>query len=73
MASDCPNGPKEFLQNEKGGYLFENDSADSLSEKLNYVLNESKTELTKKKINSKKNSLNYSFFRHYKKLEQLLQ
>ena len=73
LASDCPNGPKEFLQNEKGGYLFENDSADSLSEKLNYVLNESKTELTKKKINSKKNSLNYSFFRHYKKLEQLLQ
>ena len=73
LASDCPNGPKEFLQNEKGGYLFENDSADSLSEKLNYALNESKTELIKKKINSKKNSLNYSFFRHYKKLEQLLQ
>ena len=35
LSSDCKNGPKEFLMNNKAGYLFENNNLDSLIKSFN--------------------------------------
>ena len=37
LSSNCPNGPKEFLKNGMGGYLFKNDSLIDLIEKYNIL------------------------------------
>ena len=37
LSSDCKNGPKEFLMNNKAGYLFENNNLDSLINSFNQL------------------------------------
>ena len=49
LSSNCPNGPKEFIDNDKCGYLFQNDDIDSLIYKYNILMNE-KIDIKKKKI-----------------------
>ena len=71
ISSDCPNGPREFLENGKGGYLFKSDKENELANKLQYF-NNNETDLVRFKIIAKKNSLIYTLFRHYKKLKQIL-
>ena len=71
ISSNCPNGPKEFLENGKAGYLFESNTKDNLNEKLMYfVQNEKK--LISLKIRAKKNSAKYTPFRHYLSLQKIL-
>ena len=36
LSSNCPNGPKEFLKNGIGGYLFKNNNLIDLSEKYRF-------------------------------------
>lgn len=49
LSSNCPNGPKEFIDSDKCGYLFQNDDIDSLIYKYNILMNE-KIDIKKKKI-----------------------
>ena len=39
ISSDCPNGPKEFLENGKNGILFKNNSKNELFNNFNNFLN----------------------------------
>jgi len=72
ISSDCKNGPKEFLSYGKGGLLFNSREIDNLSTKL-IVFNEMSIEnRLQKKITAKKNSLKYTLFRHYKKINLIL-
>ncbi len=71
ISSDCPNGPKEFLENGQAGYLFENNKENSLSKKLRYFTKEEKN-LKNFKIKAKKNSSNYTLFRHHLSLKKIL-
>tara|TARA_B110001450_G_scaffold248105_1_gene263895 strand:- start:658 stop:1770 length:1113 start_codon:yes stop_codon:yes gene_type:complete len=71
ISSDCPNGPREFLEDGKAGYLFKSDKENELVNKLQYFKN-NESDLTKFKINAKKNSSRYTLFRHYKNLKQIL-
>ncbi len=54
ISSDCPTGPKEILDNGKGGLLFKTGSYKSLSKK---ILEYTKIKNKKKKINFAYNSL----------------
>jgi len=72
ISSNCPNGPEEFLEYGKGGYLFKNDDSIDLENKINHFLNESENNKFEKAVISKKNSKRYSLFRHYQKLNQIL-
>ena len=72
ISSNCPNGPEEFLKNGKGGFLFKNNDALDLENKINDFLNEVEGAKFKRTVISKKNSKMYSLFRHYQKLNKIL-
>lgn len=73
ISSDCPSGPKEFLMNGKGGFLFKNNSIESLVETFEEALNSSEKALFEKKIIAKLQAKRYSILRHAKKLENLIE
>ena len=47
ISSDCPNGPKEFLNNGDAGYLYKNNSVEDLVENM-------------KKFNSDQKNIRYN-------------
>lgn len=71
ISSDCPNGPKEFLNNGKGGILFSNNQKDQLYKSL-IEFNRNKENLKEKILISKKNTKQYTVFNHYLKLSKIL-
>lgn len=73
ISSDCPNGPRNFLLNGKAGFLFKNNSVNSLIETLEKAINCKHEELQQKKYLAKKETLKYSIFRHYKNIEKKLE
>ena len=38
ISSNCPNGPKEFIQNDENGILFKSDKLDDLVKKFDYFM-----------------------------------
>ena len=50
LSSDCKNGPKEFLMNNKAGYLFENNNLDSLIKSFNQLNADAPRKIYKKKV-----------------------
>lgn len=69
FSSDCPNGPKEFLRDGKAGILFRTNVRDELKNKL---INFNIDDFPVSKILAKKNSVKYTKFRHYLKLQEVL-
>ena len=72
VSSDCPSGPKEFLSNGKGGFIFKNDSEVSLINSLESAIRCKSTIKKEKMINAKKNLKLYTFFNHYISLSSQL-
>ena len=72
ISSDCPNGPKEFLLNGDGGYLFKNNDEKDFYEKINIFLKDSKISKYNKIFLCKKNTKKYTLFNHYKSLNKIL-
>jgi len=71
ISSNCPNGPKEFLENGEAGYLFHSNKKNELTKKLQNFT-EVEVNLNKLKIKAKKNSSNYTLFRHHLSLRKIL-
>ncbi len=72
ISSNCPNGPSEFLNYGKDGILFENNQKNALYQSLvKYNKLEEKIKY-KNKIQTKKNSVNFTMFRHFKILDKIL-
>ena len=72
ISSNCPNGPSEFLNYGKDGILFENNQKNALYQSLvKYNQLEEKIKY-KNKIQTKKNSANFTMFRHFKILNKIL-
>jgi len=69
ISSDCPNGPKEFLDNGYGGYLFKTNIKNSLNKILNDL---NYNQFYDKRILAKKSALKYTRFRHYIEFKKLL-
>lgn len=72
ISSDCDNGPKEILNEEKNGFLFKNDSLESLISTLHRYKSSSPNFIYQKKVNGLKNAKNFSIIKHYKKLNEIL-
>ena len=68
VSSNCPNGPKEFLNDGNAGFLFSNNKANALRDLLPKIDDKNQ----KKRIQAKKNSIIYTRFRHYLALKRLL-
>ena len=72
ISSDCPSGPKEILGNGKGGILFYSNNLLSLEESYKKFKKLNKKEIYLQKVYSKKIAINYTKFRHFKKLDSYL-
>ena len=72
ISSDCKNGPIEFLDNGKSGYLFQNDNLISLKSTLKNFLSADKNDLYRKTLKAKKNVKKYTIFYHYNRLIKIL-
>tara|TARA_Y100000591_G_C21852352_1_gene712540 strand:- start:2688 stop:3839 length:1152 start_codon:yes stop_codon:yes gene_type:complete len=71
LSSDCPNGPKEILE-QKNGLLFKNNSETDFILKFNNLIKFSDLEKKRLKFNAKNKIKKYSIFYHYKKLQEIL-
>jgi len=71
ISSDCPHGPAEFLNNGQTGILFRNNQKDELYNSLVFFV-KNENLLKTKRIIAKKNSLNYTKFRHHKIFSKIL-
>ena len=56
ISSDCKSGPKEILDNGKGGFLFNSNNLSSLQMNYDLFKKSNKEEILSKKYNSKKKS-----------------
>ena len=68
VSSNCSNGPKEFLLNGEAGNLFNSNEVDALYK----ALEDFKNNDFNKKVKAKKNSLKYTNYRHFKRLNSIL-
>ena len=71
ISSNCPNGPKEFLDYGNNGNLYMSDKKDALFESLNKFISDK--EVNSKKISAKKSCLKYTRLRHFKKFENIIE
>ncbi len=72
ISSDCPNGPREFLNNGENGILFKNNSSEALSKSLIRYSSLDKKKIFTDKVTLKKNTSKYTMFKHYLVLKRLL-
>ena len=67
ISSDCKNGPKEFLDNGKGGFLFDSNKKDALLNSLiRFQSLDKNLDMNNYKLIAKKNCKNYTLLRHFK-------
>tara|TARA_B100001939_G_scaffold346926_2_gene367039 strand:+ start:378 stop:1508 length:1131 start_codon:yes stop_codon:yes gene_type:complete len=72
ISSDCPNGPREFLNNGDAGYLFNNNSVNDLVRNLIKFDKDEKNIKYNKTLLAKKNVKKFTIFNHYKELRKIL-
>lgn len=73
ISSDCSSGPKEFIENNKGGYLFKNNDLDSLVNVFAQYKSDTNQNIFSKKITAKNKCRNFTIFSHYRCLSILLE
>ena len=72
ISSNCPHGPLEFLENGKGGYIFKLNNEEDLINQFRLFLKEDDKIKFIKKVRVKKKSIQYTKFRHYLSLKNIL-
>ena len=72
ISSNCKNGPVEILNNGKNGYLYNTGSIKSFINVFNKFNEDSSDAILTKKIMAKKMVKKFSIFRHYSKLNKIL-
>ena len=72
ISSDCPNSPKELLSKGLGGYLFENNSLESLLDNFKVYLKDDEYERKKKILVSKNKFKTFSIFNHFLILNKII-
>ncbi len=69
LSSDCPNGPREFIENNKAGLLYESNNIESFLENFDKMLNLNDKDKNDIISFSKNKSYLYSSEEHYKKMK----
>ena len=72
LCSDCPAGRKEFIDINKRGFLYSNNSDKDFINKFNLMLNEDKKKIKLKLIEAKKETKKYTLFQFYTKFCKML-
>ena len=72
ISSDCKNGPREFIMDNKAGYLFKSDNLTSLTTAINKFKSDTDDSVKQKIFLAKKNCKKFTFFNHYKILKSIL-
>ena len=73
LSSNCPNGPKEIINNENNGFLFTTNRKDHFLQKLYYILeNKNKEEIKNKILGGKIESKKYTKYAHIKIINKVL-
>ncbi len=74
LTSNCPNGPREFLDENKRGYGFTNGNLDDFKKNLKHILSKNfdYKDNFKKKILAKKYCRQFTIFNHFIRLEKIL-
>ena len=72
VSSNCKNGPKEFLSNGEGGFLFNSNEKKALSASLESYIFSQKKDIFQKKIVAKKNCFKFTMYRHQNELKKIL-
>ncbi len=71
ITSNCPNGPREIV-NEDGGYIFQSNNSLSFIKSINNFLKDSEKSRISKKIKLKKRLKKFTFFHHSLVLKKIL-
>ena len=72
ICSDCPSGRKEFIDDNKRGYIFKTNDMKSLIEVYKIFLKDDQLNLKKKLIEAKKEVKNFTQFRYNLNLKNIL-
>ena len=72
ICSDCPSGPKEFIGKNRGGFLFNSGSLNSLMNSIKNFSKTNKNNLNKKILYAKKKSKIYTIKNHAKMINKYL-
>ena len=72
ISADCPNGPKEILDNGKGGFIFKSNNLDNFLEIFKKAEMTDIDAINKKKKEVLKKAMNYTKFRHFKNLNRII-
>ena len=72
ISSNCPNGPREFLDDGKNGILFKSNVGDELFKSFKKFSIMEQKEIYHNKIRLKKNAQKYTIFHHYLRLNKIL-
>jgi len=73
ISSDCPNGPREFLNNGVNGILFSNNIPWALCKSLQKFSETKPEKIFNDRIQLKKNSKKFTKFRHFLNLINILE
>ena len=73
ITSNCPSGPREFFNNGKTGFLFQNNNVASLINTFDKFMKSKKNKINFLIRKSYKKSLNYSEISHAKNLKELFE
>ena len=72
LSSDCPNGPREILNNGKNGILYQSGSYYDFEQKFEKIFKLKKNEINTYKLNLKKKIREFTLYNHYKIFNKLL-
>ena len=72
ISSDCPSGPKEFIDKEKCGYIFQSGNKQSFIKAMNRFLKDDHIAIYVKKYFAKKKSREYTKLNHFKILNKFI-
>lgn len=72
ISSNCPNGPREILNNGAYGYLYQTNSFEDMENQLDNFLKDNNQLKKNKKTNLKKYIKEFTIFNHFKNLQKNL-
>ena len=72
ISSDCPNGPKEFLEDGKAGYLFKNNNKNEFIKTFNKFIYDNNATKNLKINKAYSNSKDYTIINHYNNFSKIL-
>ncbi len=72
ICSDCKSGRKEFIENNKRGYIFKTNDFNSAVKTFKIFLDDEKFEIKRKLIMAKREVKNFTRFRYFLDLKKIL-